>query len=144
MADTLPIGAILMWAGPAASVPTGWQVCDGTNGTPDLRDKFIYGAMGDTSVGLTGGASTHVHTNPDTNNADASHSHKISGTTSSASGGVNGTSGTSVTVASATHTHPFSTTTGAATSNHTHSVPDTSSASTLPPYTKIYYIMKLS
>lgn len=144
MTDKVPYGVILMWNGTAATIPTGWQVCDGTNGTPDLRGKFIYGANGDTSVGLTGGADSHVHTNPDTEYADASHSHKISGTTSAATGGAAGTSGTSTTVASATHTHPFSTTSNAATSSHKHSVPDTASGTSLPPYTKVYYIMKVT
>ncbi|GAH94439.1 unnamed protein product, partial [marine sediment metagenome] len=40
-------GMILIWSGSVASIPGGWQICDGTNGTPDLRNKFIIGA-GDT------------------------------------------------------------------------------------------------
>ncbi|NQZ12197.1 MAG: tail fiber protein, partial [Algicola sp.] len=38
----LPIGAIFMWSG--RSIPTGWVLCDGSNSTPDLRQKFIAGA----------------------------------------------------------------------------------------------------
>jgi hypothetical protein len=37
-------GMIIMWWRPVATIPTGWQICDGTNGLPDLRDKFIKGA----------------------------------------------------------------------------------------------------
>jgi microcystin-dependent protein len=37
----VPRGAIIMWSGTIASIPAGWALCDGTNGTPDLRDRFI-------------------------------------------------------------------------------------------------------
>lgn len=50
----LPAGAIIMWSGTVASIPAGWQLCDGTNGTPDLRGMFIVGA-GDTGAGATYG-----------------------------------------------------------------------------------------
>ena len=36
-----------MWSGTVSSIPSGWQLCDGTNGTPDLRDKFVVGARQD-------------------------------------------------------------------------------------------------
>ena len=45
--DSLPIGSIIMWSGTAASIPSGWQLCNGSNGTPDLRDKFVVGARQD-------------------------------------------------------------------------------------------------
>jgi len=38
---------IVMWSGTIATIPTGWALCDGTNGTPDLRDKFVVGARQD-------------------------------------------------------------------------------------------------
>lgn len=37
----VPSGSIIMWAGFKHNVPKGWAICDGTNGTPDLSDKFI-------------------------------------------------------------------------------------------------------
>lgn len=43
----VPSGVILMWSGPVATIPSGWNLCDGTSGTPDLRDKFIVGAKQD-------------------------------------------------------------------------------------------------
>lgn len=42
--QSLPAGAIIIWSGSVASIPSGWQLCDGTNGTPDLRDRFVVGA----------------------------------------------------------------------------------------------------
>jgi hypothetical protein len=44
VAGGLPLGAIVMWSGLLADIPAGWQLCDGTNGTPDLRSNFVRGA----------------------------------------------------------------------------------------------------
>ena len=65
-------GMIMMWSGSIASIPTGWALCNGSNGTPDLRDKFIVGANQDASgvaktnvtgsLTQSGGAATHSHT----------------------------------------------------------------------------------
>jgi hypothetical protein len=55
-------GIICMWSGTLATIPTGWLLCDGTNSTPDLRDKFIRGTPNATDPGGTGGANTHNHT----------------------------------------------------------------------------------
>ena len=49
----LPSGAIIIWSGAVAAIPTGWFLCNGSNGTPDLRDKFVLGA-GTTAVGTIG------------------------------------------------------------------------------------------
>jgi hypothetical protein len=40
----LPRGLIALWSGRIAQVPSGWALCDGRNGTPDLRDRFVVGA----------------------------------------------------------------------------------------------------
>lgn len=45
--NILPAGMIIMWHGNIASIPTGWHLCDGTNSTPDLRNKFIVAANAD-------------------------------------------------------------------------------------------------
>ena len=63
-ADTfymVPRGAIIMWSGSLANVPAGWALCDGSNGTPDLRDRFIFGWTEGVDPGGTGGSSTHSH-----------------------------------------------------------------------------------
>ena len=65
-----PSGGIIMWSGSVASIPSGWALCDGTNGTPNLQNRFVVGA-GDTYTPADTGGS-----------ADAiipSHSHTFSG-----------------------------------------------------------------
>ena len=52
----VPTGGIIMWSG--ASVPGGWSLCDGTNSTPDLRDRFIVSSGSVYSIGDTGGANS--------------------------------------------------------------------------------------
>ena len=56
---TIPVGGIIMWSGNANNVPDGWKLCDGTDGTPNLKGKFIVGydpADSDyNTVGTTGG-----------------------------------------------------------------------------------------
>lgn len=41
--SSLPIGSIIMWSGTADTVPDGWHICDGEEGTIDLRDRFVLG-----------------------------------------------------------------------------------------------------
>ena len=57
-----PRGIISMWAGGVGDVPSGWHLCDGTNGTPDLRDRFIVAAGNSYSPGYTGGSLTYTPT----------------------------------------------------------------------------------
>jgi microcystin-dependent protein len=57
-AKLLPKGFIGIWSGAATAIPKGWALCDGKNGTPDLRGKFIVGGSGDSiwySIGNKGG-----------------------------------------------------------------------------------------
>ena len=56
--DAIATGVITMWYGAVPSIPSGWFLCDGTNGTPDLRDRFIVGAGSTYAVNDTGGAAT--------------------------------------------------------------------------------------
>ena len=55
----LPSGMIMLWSGSEVTIPTGWVICDGTNSTPDLTDKFIVGAGDAYAVAATGGENTH-------------------------------------------------------------------------------------
>ena len=64
-------GIVCMWSGTVATIPSGWFLCDGSNGTPDLRDRFIVGARQDSggvaktnvsgSLTQSGGAAVHNH-----------------------------------------------------------------------------------
>lgn len=51
-----PPGGIIMWSGAINAIPEGWALCNGSNGTPDLRNKFVVGAGGSYGVGNTGGS----------------------------------------------------------------------------------------
>lgn len=55
-AIAFPVGTILMFYGALGNIPAGFQICDGTNGTPDLRDRFVVGAGTSYAMGATGGA----------------------------------------------------------------------------------------
>jgi len=49
LANAIPSGLISMWSGTIASIPSGWVLCNGSNSTPDLRNRFIIGAHSDTA-----------------------------------------------------------------------------------------------
>lgn len=53
--EGIPAGVVVIWSGASDAVPNGWALCDGTNGTPDLRDRFVLGAGENHAVGETGG-----------------------------------------------------------------------------------------
>lgn len=55
----IPSGVIMMWSGSIATIPSGFALCNGSNGTPDLRDRFIVAAGNSYNPGATGGESSH-------------------------------------------------------------------------------------
>ena len=57
----LPSGIILLWFGAIVDIPPDYVICDGNNGTPDLRNNFVVGAGLSFVVGATGGSSFHTH-----------------------------------------------------------------------------------
>jgi hypothetical protein len=64
---SLPAGCILLWSGSIGSIPAGFALCNGTNGTPDLRNRFVVGAGSTYAVDATGGSAdaivvSHTHT----------------------------------------------------------------------------------
>ena len=79
---TIPVGGIIMWSGSASNVPDGWNLCDGSFGTPDLRGRFIVGydpGDGDyNAVGKKGGKSTVKLTTAQL----PSHKHEVYGRSS--------------------------------------------------------------
>lgn len=58
ISGAIPYGVIVMWSGSIDTIPSGWALCNGGKGTPDLRDRFIVGAGSSYGVGATGGADT--------------------------------------------------------------------------------------
>jgi hypothetical protein len=70
-------GMIMMWSGSIASIPSGWLLCDGASGTPDLRNRFVVGAGSTYGVNATGGTADSIV---------VSHSHTASTDTASLTG----------------------------------------------------------
>ena len=77
--SAFPSGGIILWSGSVATIPTGWVLCNGSNSTPDLRDKFIVGAGNSYAVADTGGSAnaiTVAHTHTATSTVtDPGHAH---------------------------------------------------------------------
>ena len=102
--SSVPAGVIWMWNSSVNPIPTGFQLCDGTNNTPDLRDRFIVGAGGLLANGATGGVGLSTLT---INNLP-SHTHAVSLTGTSATGGGHShTAVSSSSVSDPTHAHIF-------------------------------------
>jgi hypothetical protein len=137
---SFPVGGIIMWSGSIATIPTGWFLCDGGNGTPDLRDRFIVGAGSSYAVAATGGSRDAIvvsHTHTATVN-DPGHAHSYSALVTtqphptgsgsseargSISGNTTGGSGTGISVSNSP--------TGSSGTN-----------ANLPPYYALAYIMR--
>jgi microcystin-dependent protein len=86
--SAFPIDGIILWAG--TTPPSGWYICNGANGTPNLANRFVVGYGSSYPIGATGGASTvtlsasqipsHRHTFSGTTNTTGAHSHTYSRT----------------------------------------------------------------
>jgi hypothetical protein len=82
-ATPIPTGGILLWSGSIGSIPAGYVLCNGNNGTPDLRDRFIVGAGSTYAVNATGGSADSVvvsHTHGATSTSvvtDPGHRHTV-------------------------------------------------------------------
>ena len=83
----VPAGVIVMWSGSVATIPSGWNLCDGTNGTPDLTGRFVVHADADSggtyAPGDTGGADSvtlteaqmPAHTHSGSTDSAGDHNH---------------------------------------------------------------------
>ena len=136
-APAIPSGGIILWSGSTGSVPSGWYLCDGTNGTPDLRNSFIVGAGNTYAVGATGGSTdaivvSHTHTATVT---DPGHLH--TGTVGSGASSTPGGAAATIPL----YALPMGTaTTGISVANSTTGVSGTNQ--NLPPYYALAYIQK--
>lgn len=99
----VPRGVIVMWSGSITSIPEGWALCDGTKGTPDLRDRFIVGAGSNYAVGDTGGQNTVTLTTAQL----PPHSHGSGTLTASSAGDHSHGSGTLTTSSAGSHNHLY-------------------------------------
>lgn len=135
----LPVRGVIMWSGTAATIPAGFFLCDGANNTPDLRNRFVLGASQDDHVGAVGGASTHVHSNANTGTV-STHTHTLTPTVGNSTGHFTG-SIYNKPAAKEGHTHSASITSNSG-GGHSHTLGNTGSASNLPPWYKLYYIMR--
>ena len=76
LANAIPSGLISMWYGTIASIPSGWVLCNGSNSTPDLRNRFIIGAHSDTaSVAYSTVTGSNTQTGGTKDAAVVSHTH---------------------------------------------------------------------
>lgn len=112
-----PIGGIIMWTG--ASVPAGWSLCDGSGGTPDLRDRFIVGSGSTYAIDDTGGAvSVDIqHNHADGTLAAASDSHNHGDGSLAAASDSHSHGDGSLAAASDSHSHGDTFSLGSSTSN---------------------------
>ena len=144
LANGIPSGAILLWSGSIVSIPSGWLLCNGASGTPDLRDRFVVGAGSTYVVAATGGTAdavvvSHTHTASSVV-TDPTHTHSSYGSGAFNGGGagqaygINGAGNGPYPLQSA------STGITVATTNTSAGVSGT--GANLPPYYALAYIMK--
>lgn len=136
-ATLIPSGVIVAYDG--AVIPSGWVLCDGANGSPDLRNKFIR-LISSGTILATGGATTHTH-NCNSTGADGSHTHNFYFNTGSPNGDVDVTDGTGAYANTSTHNHSADGATGSA-GSHIHSIGTTGTGTNEPAHIRLYYIMK--
>lgn len=128
IAGGAPAGCIVMWSGAASDIPDGWHLCDGTNGTPDLRDRFVVGAGNVYTPGATGGNAQVTLTKEQL----PAHTHTYYKTSGSESNyGMSGGANSVIESVSSTSTDSGSAGSG-------------SPVDIMPPYYALCYIMKIS
>jgi hypothetical protein len=143
----VPSGCIVLWSGSVASIPSGWYLCNGSNGTPDLRNRFVVGAGSTYSVDGTGGSAdavvvSHTHSFSGSSSSAGSHTHGIKGYNGTVNGGdyvgfgefISNPRTTQGTEEAGSHSHSISGTIGTTGSSGTNA--------NLPPYYALAYIMK--
>lgn len=142
-------GMIMLWAGAIGSIPSGWNLCDGTNGSPDLRDRFIVGAGTSYSVGATGGTAdaivvSHTHTATSTSVVtDPGHLHNIPNALGGSPNGGSPYIPGAVNPGSGLNTASNTTGITVATTTTNQSTGTSGTGQNLPPYYALCYIYKM-
>ena len=144
---TIPTGLITMWSGSIGSIPSGWILCNGNNGTPDLRDRFIIAAGSTYSVGQTGGSTdaivvSHTHTATSVV-TDPGHYH-LQPNSGGAGGTITASSGLANTgnISYSGYYGTANATTGITVATTNASTGASGTNANLPPYYALAYIMK--
>ena len=75
----IPTGGIILWSGSVGAIPTGWALCNGQNGTPDLRSRFVVGAGSTYNVAATGGSANSIVVSHTHSVTDPGHTHYQAG-----------------------------------------------------------------
>ena len=144
----IPPGGIIMWSGSEVNIPAGWLLCNGSNGTPDLRNRFVVGAGTGSSyaVGATGGSAdaivvAHSHTITDSGHIHAMNADGRAVAKRKGSDAV--IDGVSLRAAAEDADYSGSQNTGSQTTGITVNSQGTSGTNAnLPPYYALCYIMK--
>jgi hypothetical protein len=142
---TIPSGCILIWSGAVGAVPSGFVLCNGSNGTPDLRNSFVLGAGNTYSVGQTGGSTdaivvTHTHTATSTV-TDPGHTHGTANANYIGQTSVGGSGSGNQLAGNSPYLMPTATT-GVTVSTTNASTGTSGSGANMPPYYALAYIMK--
>ena len=151
-------GMIMMWSGTIATIPSGWALCDGTNSTPDLRNKFVIAADADDagaakttvtgSATQSGGSKDAIvvsHTHTGSTDSAGAHTHVIGSSSTSGGYDVGGWSGPYMVATGVRCCSWTSATQSAGAHTHTITMDSTGSSGTnanLPPYYALAFIMK--
>ena len=140
-ATPIPAGGIFLWSGSIGSIPAGYVLCNGSNGTPDLRDRFVVGAGSTYAVDATGGSAnaivvSHTHTATSTV-TDPGHFHTF--TTSGGEGAEGNIKAGGALVATG---NTSNVTTGVTVATTVATAGTSGTNANLPPYYALCYIMK--
>lgn len=136
----IPTGGIILWSGSTDTVPSGWHICDGTNGTPDLRDRFVVGAGNSYTVGATGGSKDAVVVSHTHSVTDPGHVHQSQYDWRTPGSIDSNGAGSEIGGMGTTYNYP---TTSASTGISISSAGASGTNANLPPYYALAYIMKL-
>jgi len=146
-ASPFPSGMIVLWSGSTGSIPSGWVLCNGSNSTPDLRNRFVVGAGDTYSVDATGGSAnatlvSHTHT-ASSSVTDPGHFHNVLPRLSGAFSNTGAFIQTATTAQSQTGVGNTDTkTTGISVSTSLSTAGSSATNANLPPYYALAYIMK--